>query len=355
MRAVVLLNADAGTMRSLADKQTVHTVRERFAAGGWNAQVSLVPSGALGIVLSAAVTSSADAIVVGGGDGSVSRAVATVAGSAKALGVLPLGTVNLLGRDLGMSSDLGGAIDSLCGGETRAIDLATLNGRPFHSLSGLGFFAHMARERERMRRRWRLPRRIAFALAAARAFARMGTLRLEIEADGAVRPVTATALLVTNNRFSRDDWRRERLDEGLLEVHVLGELPLWRRLRASLDVMRGRWRDNPLIETLAVKSLVVRSRRGRLWVALDGELAREPVPLHYAVKRSALKVLAPASRSAAQNAGTLVEPHTFSPGEHSADSKQEGERHELGSHRRQLEADQRQGAAAMGQADRRRP
>src|SRR4029453_19165801 len=100
-------------------------------------------------------------------------------------------------------------------------------------------------------------------------FSRMVTLRLEIETDGAVRRVATTALLVTNNRFSRVDWHRERLDEGVLEVHILGELPFWQRLRAGLDVMRGRWRDNPSIETLAVTSLVVRCRRGRLWVTLD--------------------------------------------------------------------------------------
>jgi diacylglycerol kinase family enzyme len=350
MRAVVLLNADAGAMRALPDEATAAMVRERFAAGGWDAQVSIVPGSAMSAALDAAVTSSADAVVVGGGDGSVSRAVTAVAGSGKALGILPLGTVNLLGRDLGMPSDLASAIDGLCAGDVRMIDLATLNGRLFHSLSGLGFFAHMARERERARRRWRLPRWVTFAVAAARAFARTGRLRLEIEAAGAVRPVAATAMLVTNNRFARDNWRRERLDEGVLEVHVLGELPLGKRLRAGLDVLRGRWRDNPAIETLVVKTLVVRSRRARLWVALDGELSRERAPLHFDVKRSALKLLAPSRRTDTRKGGTPVETGTFPPGEHSPQRQTIGDRHELGSHRRKLEAAQGESAAAMGQA-----
>ena len=295
MRAIVLLNADAGSMQSLRGEKTLHLVRDRFTAGGWSAQVCLLPSDAIDRALRDAITSSADAIVVGGGDGTVSRAVAAMAGNAKPLGILPLGTVNLLGRDLNIAGTLEDAIGSLCAGETRAIDLASVNGRPFHSLSGLGFFAHMAREREKMRRRWRLQRWITFAFAAARAFSKMGTLQLEIEIDGAVRPTAITALLVTNNRFSRDNWQRERLDEGVLEVHVLGDLPFWRRLRAGIDVMRGRWRDNPLIETLTVTSLVVRCKRSRLWIALDGELVRAPVPLKYDIKRAALKVRAPES------------------------------------------------------------
>ena len=43
MRVVVLLNADAGAMRALPDEATAAMVRERFAAGGWDAQVSIVP------------------------------------------------------------------------------------------------------------------------------------------------------------------------------------------------------------------------------------------------------------------------------------------------------------------------
>ena len=355
MRAVVLLNADAGAMHSLRNEETLATARERFAAGGWNAHVAIVPSSAMGAALEAAMISSPDAIVVGGGDGSVSRTVATVAGSGIALGVLALGTVNLLGRDLGMPSDLESAIDALCAGETRSIDLATLNGRPFHSLAGLGFFADMARERESVRRRWRLPRWVTFAMAAARAFARTGRVQLEIEAAGAVRPVAATALLITNNRFARGDWRRQRLDEGVLEVHVLGELPFWKRLRTGLDVLRGRWRDNPAIETLAVKSLVVRSRRARLWVSLDGELVRERAPLRFAVRRLALKVRSPSPVRTDSQGGTATDSGTFPPRENSPRRASNGDRHELGSHRRKLEAVQRQGKAAMGQAHGRRP
>ena len=62
---------------------------------------------------------------------------------------------------------------------------------------------------------------------------------------------------------------------------------------AGLDVMRGRWRDNPTIETFAAETVEVVSHRPRLWVATDGELGREPAPLRYQVCCKALKLLIP--------------------------------------------------------------
>ena len=243
----------------------------------------LVPAKRMVAALDQAIAGPAGTVIVGGGDGTISRALGRMAGSAKTFGILPLGTVNLLGRDLDLPNDLAAAIERLCQAEPGSIDLATLNGRPFHSISGLGFFGRMAREREKARQ-LALPRWLAFGLAAMRAVSKRGIVRLTITTHAATRVVDAAAVLVTNNRYRGDSWRRHRLDEGLLEVHVLGADGVGHRLRAGLDVMRGRWRDNPTIETLAAEAVEVVSHRPRLWVATDGELRREPAPLRYQVR-----------------------------------------------------------------------
>ena len=90
-------------------------------------------------------------MVVGGGDGSVSAAANALAGTGKTLGVLPFGTLNLLARDLAMPANIEEAIEALGAAQPRKIDLARVNGRFFHSLSGLGFFSQMARAREEVR------------------------------------------------------------------------------------------------------------------------------------------------------------------------------------------------------------
>ena len=90
-------------------------------------------------------------VVVGGGDGSVSLAAHALAGTGKTLGVLPFGTLNLLARDLSMPAQIDAAIEAFGAARPRKVDLARVNGRFFHSLSGLGFFSQMARAREEVR------------------------------------------------------------------------------------------------------------------------------------------------------------------------------------------------------------
>ena len=80
-----------------------------------------------------------------------SAAVAAFCGGDKLLGVLPFGTMNLFARDLGMPADVREAVAALSDVAPRRIDLAEINGRPFHTLSGLGFFSQMARAREETR------------------------------------------------------------------------------------------------------------------------------------------------------------------------------------------------------------
>ncbi|MGZ9021426.1 MAG: diacylglycerol/lipid kinase family protein, partial [Rhodoplanes sp.] len=147
-----------------------------------------------------------DTIIVGGGDGSASYAAQRLAATGKALGVLPLGTVNLLARDIGVPTELEGAIDAVEAAVPRAIDLGVLNGRPFHTLSGVGFFSQLARAREETRD---LPGRVLRVMAAAaRALRRAGRFTLDISVEGRARQFDCVAVLVTVNCFSGEEWRR---------------------------------------------------------------------------------------------------------------------------------------------------
>ena len=85
-----------------------------------------------------------------------------------ALGILPFGTVNLLGRDLNIPLEVEDAVKALPTAERIQIDLAEVNGRIFHSLLGLGFFAKLAGERQRAREQIPFARALAFVVAVTR-------------------------------------------------------------------------------------------------------------------------------------------------------------------------------------------
>ena len=298
-RCLVLLNPRAGALKDLERAPGPQTAAERiaeaFAAAGKQVDIRMVPPRDLDAALDAiARDDSHDEVIVGGGDGSVSRSLGRLLALRKTFGVLPLGTVNLLARDLGVPQPLEAAIAALAHAEPRRIDLASVNGRPFHSISGLGFFAQMARAREAARGNHGLGRYLGFAIAAFRAFFRSGRSRYELVIDGQARRVDDTDVLVTNNAFDDRSWLRPRLDGGEIEVVVAHAGGMRERLRLAIDVMTGGWRDNPLIEAFrAHEAVVTKLRRRRVWVATDGELSRETCPLRYEALPAAAIVMRP--------------------------------------------------------------
>jgi diacylglycerol kinase family enzyme len=290
-RIIAVLNSRAGTLLDRGVEVAREQIREVLGRTDRSVEVVLARGRGICREIDRAAAGDYGSIIVGGGDGSVSYAARKLAGTDKTLGVLPLGTVNLLGRDLGIPPGIEPAIAALADAAPRTIDLATLNGRPFHTLSGLGFFSQMARAREETRG-FVLGRFIGFGVAAARALRRSGRITIEVVADGQREIIDAAAVLVTNNRFGTD-WRRPVLDAGVLEVHIAENVGAFEKLKTFADLVTGAWRENPAIRSLVTQEVTIAPGRRRTWASTDGELGRERAPLRYALQPRALKVLAP--------------------------------------------------------------
>ena len=289
-RVLVLLNARAGTLLDAGAEKVVAHIETTLKPRCESLDVRLLQPRELGRAITDAARGSHDTVIVGGGDGSASTAVAAFAGGGKLLGVLPFGTMNLFARDLGMPSDPLEAVAALATVAPRQVDLAEVNGRPFHTLSGLGFFSQMARAREEVRGH-PLGRFVAVVLAWFRALLRTGPFTIDIVLNGRREQVRALAVLMTNNRFGAD-WRRARLDDGTLEIHIVEDQGTLTKLKASAALLTGAWRTEQQIRSIEATDLTITSRRHNAWASTDGELRRERVPLRYRILPGALTVLA---------------------------------------------------------------
>lgn len=290
---LVLLNANAGTLLDRDAEEVRRHIADRLDGGGRTVEVRLLRGKALVQAIRASGTGEHDTVIVGGGDGSVSLAVQSLEGSDKTLGILPLGTLNLLATDIGMPRELDAALLALSAAKVAEIDVATLNGRRFHTISGMGFFSQMARARETARR-WKLWRFLAVAIAAVYALRRSGRFDLDVTVDGTPHHFQAFAALLSVNRFTGPGWRRSRLDEGVLELTVAEDRGGLALLRAGADMVTDNWRDNPGIISLTGREIVLRrANRARAWVSTDGELGREDMPLSYKIVPRGLKLLIP--------------------------------------------------------------
>lgn len=287
----VILNARAGALLDRAPADVRDEVEAALRAPGRRVSIALERGRGILGAIEGAVSGNYDTLIVGGGDGSVNCAAQRLAGKSTALGVLPLGTLNLFARDLGMPLELPEALSALAAARPVPVDLASINGRYFHSISGLGFFSQMARAREEARD---LPTRLLrLAAAGLQAFTRTGLFTLEFEIDGRSCVMDAYAVLVTCNRFGGTDWRRSALDGATLEIHIAEQEGALARLKTGADLLTGTWRDNPGIHSYLAQRVRIRSARRRAWLATDGELRRERIPLDFKIEPRKLTVLSP--------------------------------------------------------------
>src|SRR5688500_20361079 len=94
MRVIALLNRDSGICAANSNSSPERQVADALAAAGVDAEVRCVAGDQLDDEAKAAAAAGVDAVIAGGGDGTISTVAAALAGSETPLGVLPMGTLN---------------------------------------------------------------------------------------------------------------------------------------------------------------------------------------------------------------------------------------------------------------------
>jgi diacylglycerol kinase family enzyme len=237
-----------------------------------------------------------DVIVTAGGDGTIAAAAAALVGTDKALAPLPLGTMNLLAKDLKIPVDLDAAIAAFADAEIVSIDVGEVNGHKFLCNSMLGVPARLAERRERNRLQMGLMGWWKHGLATLKAMYRYPPMRVGLDLGDGPIFLRSKAIVVADNAYDEGFGHvltRSHLDRGELTVYATRRLSIWPLARLATRMALGRWTQDPDLETHHVRSLIVTSRRKLLRVMLDGETRLIRPPLRFIILPKALKVLRP--------------------------------------------------------------
>src|SRR5215472_10531782 len=139
---VVILNPFAGNLETVRDWQE----RIESIVCGLPIRITSHPGDAEALARRA-VEEGFARVVAAGGDGTVNHVANGIAGSNAALGILPMGTVNVFAMELGLpSNDLERCWEIVQAGNTRLVDLPSANGRYFVQLGGIGLDAPAVKE-----------------------------------------------------------------------------------------------------------------------------------------------------------------------------------------------------------------
>lgn len=297
---VVVLNEESGTVLRLGREEVIRTLTEVFEQAGIQLTLHAVQSGDLQDRLREAVQTDADALVVGGGDGSVASAATLLAGRTKgkpmAMGILPLGTFNLAARDLGMPLDLAEAALALTAAPVIPMDAMELNGQLYLCLMVLGFYPSLKMARPEHHGWWfvRAFRTLRDSLRHAATFPR---LQLTLIQDGKSIECRTRVVLIANNDYEEVFGvipQRSSLDAGYFTVYLSRHRTRLGMLRSFFAWILGRWKQDREVTRLQTSELVIDAKRKRtLPVMMDGEVERVPLPLRITLRPRVLNVLAP--------------------------------------------------------------
>jgi diacylglycerol kinase (ATP) len=187
----------------------------------------------------AAIGAGADALVALGGDGIVHLAIQAVAGTVVPLGIVPAGTGNDLAHALDVPDDPLAAAAVVVAGRTRTIDAVRSGDRWFGGVLGSGFDS-MVNERANTMSWPRGKSRYNLAiLAELRVFKPIPFI---ITLDGEVWETSAMLVAVGNGTSYGAGMKvcpGAVLDDGLLDVTVLGPVPKRRFIRMFPKVYSG--------------------------------------------------------------------------------------------------------------------
>lgn len=233
-----------------------------------------------------------DAVIIGGGDGTLNAAADGLVETGLPLGVLPLGTANDFARTIGLPLDPVEAAKIIAFGKKQVIDLGEVNGHLFFNVASIGFSAELARElTEEAKKRWGT---VGYGIAAARLLMRSRVFTAHLDHDGETEKVRTMQVSVGNGRHYGGGMTVEEnatADDGWLDLYSL-EIDHWWRLLRLLPSLRkgtqGQWNDVRAFKTTEV---TIRTSKKRP-VNTDGELTTW-TPAHFRIRPKAVHVYAP--------------------------------------------------------------
>lgn len=292
----VVLNCEAGTLVSLGPEQVEAGLREIFAEMGCEVEILNVPGAKVEETLRQALESDADAVVVGGGDGTVATAATIFANHDKPLGILPLGTFNLAARDVGMSMDWEKAAAQLVTAPVVAADLLDVGGKHYFCVVVLGFYPALVMGQEEYHGNW-LVKTFRTLMDAIRSMTTFPPLNLHLNQNGSTESHRTRMALIANNDY-QDMFGiipvRSTLDAGYFTVYISKHRTRLGMARTMLAWVLGRWKlDREIISLRATTMEIDVKRKRRLAVMMDGELDKMALPFKVTLQPKALRVISP--------------------------------------------------------------
>lgn len=220
-RAFVIVNPVAGQS---APEKVRQVLDKELGPAGWSFSIHETSvDDDLPKVVGDALAEGCEIVIVAGGDGTVALVAGNLVGTNVPLAILPVGTGNLLSRELGIPQDLRRAAAAIVDEHrTIEVDAMRIGERHYFLNAGVGFPAAVMRDTSsKAKRRFGM---LAYGRTAIEKMLQSRPTRFRLVVDGRARTVRAGFVMVANAgtlASSEVRWSKDTVvDDGILDVFV---------------------------------------------------------------------------------------------------------------------------------------
>lgn len=298
-RIFVALNPMAGSCTADVVKTTLE---QHFQSDAWRIEIyETTGEEDLVEVVRDALKEECQMVIAIGGDGTVSEVAEALVHTEIPLGIVPLGTANVLAHELNLPLDLEGACAMLAGEHATAdIDAMQVGEKIFVLQIGIGIDSLMIRDTEREQKR-RFGR-AAYLWTALTRLLGYQPRRFSIAVDSKrIRPRASQVLVANGGVLGVAPFRwgpNIRPDDGFIDVCVVSARTAFDYIAVAYHILRGQQKKDRRVRYYkAAKSIAISADRP-LPVQADGEIIGE-TPLQIQVVPDAVRVIVPAASAEA--------------------------------------------------------
>jgi diacylglycerol kinase (ATP) len=230
-----------------------------------------------------------DAVIAAGGDSTVRGVASGLVGSDMPLGIIPVGTGNVLAHEIGMRQGPRGVARCLMEGPSTPIRIGRANGEPFSIMASVGFDA---RALARLDIVWKQRvGKFAYVWPVIRELTSDKTM-FEVQIDG--RTHRCTWLIVTKVRHYAGPFvitRKQHLYSHQFQAAIITAKKAIDLAGVMLAIGVGRAEKHPDVEIVPCGEVVVPGGQG-VATQLDGE-AFSPPPLEIRTGSESFRLIVP--------------------------------------------------------------
>jgi len=290
MQLRIIANPVAGGGRGRAMAEALASALETRGES-----VDLFFTGKAGDAKQSAGVGGVDCVVAVGGDGSVNEIVNGLTNLDVPLAILPMGTANVVAREMNIPKEPEAVADLIVAGHTRRMDVGLYGDQRFLLGAGAGLDAAIAEEVSQNRgARSGLSKWVWPSVKTCLAY-RFPKIRAVV--DGTELSADTQYAIVGNCRFSAGVFPatpKAKIDDGLLDVCLFHRLSALRLMVLAATVWRGRFIEHKDVTYVQAKQVeLYPASEDTVPLQVDGDPAGS-LPAAFRVNDTPINVVCPA-------------------------------------------------------------